>query len=246
MNKIDDLEVINLEILRNVCAHLKKWLHSSAQRFNVERTFSCTAKETIRLLSLLKSSSSAYCQTSPSLHLMSSGHLNKYTARWECCPPPRPGSVPRGLALREWLCCSHLLTVIFINAWWSEVSHKLNQYTLSFHFLGIKNCLISSSTQFSVNLPPIDTFCLPQRVICTGLLLVSPPLPSISGKVLLFLGFTLSNWGGTISNKILSDSTQDIKNVKGYMMNVSLLTSQFYCWLGFYIDFQVGNYFLKL
>lgn len=28
-------------------------------------------------------------------------------------------------------------------------------------------------------------------------------------------------------------------------MKVSLFTSQFYCWLGFYIDFQVGNYFLK-
>lgn len=169
MNKIDDLEVINLEILRNVRAHLKKWLHSSA-RFKVERTFSCTAKETIRLLSLLKSSSSAYCQTSPSLHLMSSGHLNIYKAKWECHPPPRPGSAPCGPALREGLCCSHLLIIIFINAWWSEVSHKSNQYTLSFHFLGIENCLISSSTQFSVNLPPIDTFGLPKRVICTGLL----------------------------------------------------------------------------
>lgn len=73
----------------------------------------------------------------------------------------------------------------------------------------------------------------------------SPPSSSTSRKVLLFLGFTLINQRGTISNKILRKGTQDIKNVIVYMMIVSLFTSQFYCWLGFYIDFQVGNYFFR-
>lgn len=149
---------------------------------------------------------------------MASGLLKVHMAKWEW--PPTPAQVcslcssaqwralPFPFAHRHFYQCSMI-----------RVSHRLNQHALSFHSPGIKNRLIFIIDwvfcEFTTNwyfLPPGSGSSI--LVCCLGLGESSPHFFH------QFFCFSLlpHYQGGAISNRILRNSTQNVKNVQGYMM----------------------------